>query len=679
MLMSGYTFAQTTEDAPSDIYQFSVEQDILTLDFEGDATVYLSSASGRKEDVNKTPYQAYVVTKEEIEKSGAITIAEALRLAPGVLVKQKTNGLYEVYINGTDNIPSQQNLYAHRGRLALVMVDNMPVNDQFRGGVLWETLPISLSDVEKIEVVASPSSVLQGRDAATGFINIITKTPEANSLNITSDIQGGTSNTLFSNAAISFGVSDKVYVRLSGKYNSTRRFQDEFYVASEDRYIQADSLLFYQSNAQLTNLHGSLSREDMGLNAFVKYQPNDDMGLDIALSTQDSEAQDVYERFEQLTFIRRNSTSSAINLNAHLKMLQLQASYTIAEQNLTVGYPGYRFDGNRLNTKLSYQYDYKNLSITPGLRYQSAEFDDSKYIAENNNTANIINGNKTLMSYGGFLSLHAGFMEDKLVLDGGVSYDQYDNDNALLNYQFAAAYAPIKKLLVRASYSTGNQGMYALETFDQSQRIQDNVLITNIINEDLGLMQTTAYGAGARVSATDKIMVGLDYFHSTTSNLYTSATQVVATDTLQLQWVNANTDMTRSGFTANVTAKLSGKFKFHAFATMQSTDYAGDAIATDAQLSPKYFGGMTAHFTALLDKLNVSASAYAFGEHEMMSDLGSRTISSKIIPALKVSYKVWQENKVFINVRNPFGSDSKEYLFADNIPGMYLLGASIKF
>ncbi|MBL6447154.1 TonB-dependent receptor plug domain-containing protein [Fulvivirga sp. 29W222] len=681
VLLTGSAFAQD-EDVKTptdDIYRFTVDQDILNLEFEGDATVHISSATGNKEDINRTPYQAYVITREEIENAGTLTIPEALRLAPGLLVRQKTNGLYEVHLLGTDNIPGQTGLFQYKSSMALVMIDNMPVNDHFTGGIFWETLPITLGDVEKIEIVAGPSSVLFGRDAANGFINIITRKPESNSLSVTANIQGGTPHTLVNNAAIGFGINDKVLVRLSGKYIDTRRFQDEYYVASENRYIPADSLLFFQSNVEETNLYGTLARQDMGINAFVQYSPNDNTDINVSISSQDSEAQSVHYSFEELTFTRRSSSSQFLNLNTRWSNLHFQASYITADQNLAVGYPGYSFEVDKINTRVFYNHSMKGLTLTPGLRYQSSMFDDSKQTSDDNAYPNIINGKKDLTYYGGFLKTNASFLEKKLTLDGGISYDLYD-DQSVVSYQTAAAYTPIKKVLVRASYAKGNQGEFANNAFNESTITNaDGSVIRNIINNDLDVAISKSYSLGTRINVTDKIILGVDYFHVQNSNSQIPIIAAVNNDTINSQIVNSSVILKRNGITVNLTAKISGKLKVHTFATFQSTRFDNDTTASGSGLSPKYFGGITANYRTMLDKLNIAVSLYAFGQHEMVALNGIRKIPAKLLPALKVSYKVWQENALFINVRNPIGSKSKEFIFADDIPGIYLIGAKIKF
>ena len=90
----------------------------------------VQSASRHNEKYFLAPISIHVITAQEIENSGALNIPEVLRMAPGLIVRQKTNGNYDVHIRGNDNIPSGQNLFYSENSLTLVMIDNRPVYNQ---------------------------------------------------------------------------------------------------------------------------------------------------------------------------------------------------------------------------------------------------------------------------------------------------------------------------------------------------------------------------------------------------------------------------------------------------------------------------------------------------------------------------------------------------------------------
>ena len=680
--------AQTADDkdASGSLYKFTVDQDILNLKYEGDATVKIQGASGKEEDVNKTPYSATVLTREEIENAGALTIPEALRLAPGLFVQQSVNGLYEVYMYGNEAVPQGSTLSDARSKMILVMIDNMPVNNYFDGGILWETLPVNLGDVERIEIVRSPSNVLFGRDAAAGVINIITRAQEGNKVSAQGTSQysfaPGAAKTAISQASVGFGVRDKFLVRISGNYNNTRRFDDPYYVFSQRRYIPGDSLLFYQSSAAQTNLYGSLARQDYGMSASMRYVPSENAEVNLSLAHQNSKAQTIYGGFEELALTQRSSTLNFANLNARVYNLGVQASYVFGDQNMAVGYPGYKFDVTRINARIYYTFNVKGIRIMPGASYQQGALDDGAYRSTDSQYPAIINGNRDLANYGFFLKAGANLLEDKLTLDGGIRKDFFNfNDQSIMSYQAGVGYTPIARVQVRAAYSQGYTGNTIRDAFDESTyTTQQGITVRNVVNPSLSMATARNIEAGTRIQATDKILVSVDYFRITDKNLVRQESSMNADGAMQLERVNTTTNLQRNGINASVAASLSGKLKLRAFGTFQHTSNTYDSAGSNKVYTPRYLVGATGTFRTLVEKLTVSASVYAYGNHVMYTSThGGESLPSRVIPNVKVSYKFWQENLVFVNARNFLNSSDREYIFADNVQALYLVGVNLNF
>jgi len=688
LLISRVVSAQTADDkdASGSLYKFTVDQDILNLKYEGDATVKIHGASGKEEDVNKTPYSATVLTREEIENAGALTIPEALRLVPGLFVQQSVNGLYEVYMYGTEAVPQGSILNDARSKLILVMIDNMPVNNYFDGGILWETLPVNLGDVERIEIVRSPSNVLFGRDAAAGVINIITRAQEGNKISVQGTSQysfaPAAAKTAISQASVGFGMRDKFFVRISGNYNSTRRFEDPYYVFGQQRYIPSDSLLFYQSSVTQTNLYGSLARQDYAMNASIRYAPGENTEVNLALAHQNSEAQTIYGGFEELALTRRTSTLNLANLNARVYGLNVQASYSFGDQNMAVGYQGYKFDVTRLNARIYYTFQLKNIHIIPGASYQQGALDDGAYRSTDSRYPAIINGNRDLSNYGFFLKTGVNLLEEKLTLDGGIRKDFFNvNDQSIMSYQAAVAYTPIDRMLLRAAFSQGYTSNTIRDVFDESTyTTQQGMVVRTQINPSLNMTTARNIEAGVRVQASDKILVSADYFRITDKNLVRQQSSMDTEGAMVLERVNNATNLERHGVTASVAASLSGKFKLRAFGTFQHTNNTYDTAGSSRLYTPRYMVGATGTFRTLVEKLTMSASVYAYSHYVMYTSThGQNSLRSRVIPNVKVSYKFWQESTVFINARNFLNSSGKEYIFSDDVKALYLVGVNLNF
>ena len=92
----------------------------------------IKTASKIEEENFNSPLSTTVITAKEIEESGAICIPEALRLSTGLIVRQKTNGNYDVHIRGNDNVPPGKYLFDSENTMTLVMIDNCPVYNHFQ-------------------------------------------------------------------------------------------------------------------------------------------------------------------------------------------------------------------------------------------------------------------------------------------------------------------------------------------------------------------------------------------------------------------------------------------------------------------------------------------------------------------------------------------------------------------
>lgn len=124
------------------------------------------SVSRRAETVSHSPAAVYVITNEDIIRSGVTTIPDALRMAPGVQVAHVDSNSWAVTIRGFNDVLAKR---------LLVLIDGRTVYNTLHGGVYWEAHNIAMADIERIEVVRGPGGTLWGANAVNGIINIIRK------------------------------------------------------------------------------------------------------------------------------------------------------------------------------------------------------------------------------------------------------------------------------------------------------------------------------------------------------------------------------------------------------------------------------------------------------------------------------------------------------------------------
>ena len=138
--------------------------------------------------VTKTPESVWdaaaaitVLTQEDIHRSGATSIPEALRLVPGVDVARTNSGQWAVGIRGFNSTLDNK---------LLVLIDGREVYDHLFSGVYWEVQDLPLEDIDRIEVIRGPGATLWGANAVNGVINIITKTASQTQGVLTSALAG---------------------------------------------------------------------------------------------------------------------------------------------------------------------------------------------------------------------------------------------------------------------------------------------------------------------------------------------------------------------------------------------------------------------------------------------------------------------------------------------------------
>jgi iron complex outermembrane recepter protein len=151
--------AETTnpEQAGNPVKQLSLEQL---------GNVEVTTATKEPAQVWKTSAAVFVITQEDIQRSGATSIPDVLRLAPGVEVAQIDSSKWSIGIRGFGS---------RLTRDVLVLIDGRTVYTTLLAGTYWEVQNVLLDDVDRIEVIRGPGGTIWGPNAVNGVINIITK------------------------------------------------------------------------------------------------------------------------------------------------------------------------------------------------------------------------------------------------------------------------------------------------------------------------------------------------------------------------------------------------------------------------------------------------------------------------------------------------------------------------
>ncbi|MCI0530622.1 MAG: TonB-dependent receptor [candidate division Zixibacteria bacterium] len=159
VLLLGFTSVVSgqTLPSPSELKRLSVEE-LMNIE--------VTSVSKRPEKLLETASAIQVITQEEISRSGASSLPEALRLAPNLGVAQVNSNQWAISARGFNNTLTNK---------LLVLVDGRTIYTPLYAGVFWDIQSVLLEDLDRIEVVSGPGSMLWGSNAVNGVINIVTK------------------------------------------------------------------------------------------------------------------------------------------------------------------------------------------------------------------------------------------------------------------------------------------------------------------------------------------------------------------------------------------------------------------------------------------------------------------------------------------------------------------------
>jgi iron complex outermembrane receptor protein len=126
----------------------------------------ITSVSKKEQKLSQAAAAIFVINQDDIRRSGATTIPDLLRMAPGVEVARINGNRWAVTIRGFNSA------YANK---VLVLIDGRSVYSGTYSGVIWDQVSMPVEEIERIEVIRGPGGSVWGANAVNGVINIVTK------------------------------------------------------------------------------------------------------------------------------------------------------------------------------------------------------------------------------------------------------------------------------------------------------------------------------------------------------------------------------------------------------------------------------------------------------------------------------------------------------------------------
>lgn len=357
--------------------------------------IQVTSVSKKSESAATAAAALFVVTNEDIQRTGATSLAEALRIVPGLDVARIDANKWAVSARGFNR--------QHANKL-LVMVDGRSIYTPMFSGVYWDEHDVPLEDVERIEVIRGPGASLWGSNAVNGIINIVTKHAK--------DTQGNL-------ASVSVGNNDfnQVNLRHGGKIGNTdyRIFARHNMQGDSDlpkSGVTANDGWIYDRVGFRTDTALS-AQEDLSVQMGVHDSKKDSYNTVPILTAPYSRSFYMDENFREMDFLTKYTNRYQADASYEA---QFYVDSTVRENEV------YGFSRNIFDFDFQHNFkatDTHELTWGTGYRYMSDDAESIQYLIYNpdRRVYDIISG---------FVQDKISLIKDKVFLTLGIKYEHND-------------------------------------------------------------------------------------------------------------------------------------------------------------------------------------------------------------------------------------------------------------
>jgi len=223
------------------------DTDLTSLPLESLMELKVTSVSKKSQMITDAAAAIFVITRDDIIRSGVTNIPDALRMVPGIQVARIDSSKWAVTARG------QNGRFANK---LLVLQDGRSIYTPLFSGVYWEVQDTVMEDIDRIEVIRGPGAALWGSNAVNGVINIITRSAEDTSGGLVS-AGGGTYESGFGSARYGTKLGENTYLRIFAKHFERDNFVDAKGKDTNDSWemtrggFRLDSHLSYRDNLTL--------------------------------------------------------------------------------------------------------------------------------------------------------------------------------------------------------------------------------------------------------------------------------------------------------------------------------------------------------------------------------------------------------------------------------------------
>ena len=681
LTLASTALAQNPDSVAMRTYAFTVEEDLLTLQVKELDLPDVSALSLEPRKQLDLPYATYVVSAEEIDHLGLRSVPEALRLVPGIVVREITRDNFVVYFHGSNQLPSSDNLYQINSPTILVMINGLAWNHGFNGEVDWNSIPVPMEDIDRIEVIRQPMGVTQGIYAVEGMVNIVSQKAARNNVHLKLHTENSLLTQNRQSFALEAGLRSRLNLRVSGQRMVSQRTSNQYYHLDQADWYAPDSLLEVAPTAFETAQYPELARQGTTLFSQLTYTGRKkDRSLTTGFFFTSMTTQTFGRELGVLQYTQTGMAQFGVYFNGNLGpwYAKFQTGGGVAQ--FGVGYQGISLVQSPIILETGFDKNWDRLQLKAGtLSYgnEALNFYAEDEQGRIDSTRQPFGGVTTagLRSMDAFAQARYSLLENKLWLGGGIRMPISGVANALRepSLEANATYEIFSQITLRGSWSkaSGHQTLWSA-FYNNQEQVTIGQYRQFVPNPDLAPVKSQGLEFGIRGEVFENVYLDAEAFRYRIHQLPQINLTELNLGLTEATWSHAEGTMVKQGATFSVQTFVEN-FTMGYHGTLLLNRAPGSAY----QLRPiSLVGSANVVYTSNLERFTIGAYSSLLGPSDAITYDGEMVaLPGRLIYNLQVQAQLFPSLGLFFNGKNLFNETKQEFYYGD--PGSRLISIGL--
>ncbi len=457
------------------------------------------TASRNEQRVLDTAAAVFIISQQDIKRSGVTSVPEALRIVPGLQVARLNSNVWSISSRGFNRTDSNK---------LLVMIDGRTVYHPVFSGTLWRTKDVMLEDIERIEVIRGPGAALWGANAVNGVINVITKSA-SDTQGVLLTAGGGSEEKMFGSVRYGGNLNDNVDYRAYVKYLNRDGLKGRAGIDGNDEWENLQG--GFKVNANLTSSDSVTLQGDIYHGNAGNYQA-------IVAPMTTKSASNIREHFYGGNILSKwkhtSSLTAGLSLQLYFDQTEDATHFSVLNDSLKTTVRTYDADFQNNFQLLSSQ----KITWGLGLRYVTTKINNAINF-------NFSPSDRDFILYNAFIQDEVTLIPDTLKFIIGSKFEHNDFTGFEIQPNARVVFTPDKKQTLWASVSravrTPNRLDHDLNSLLLAQA-GTNVFVSGQGNRNFDSEQLLAYEIGYRIQPSNNLSFDITAFYNNYDKLTTA-------------------------------------------------------------------------------------------------------------------------------------------------------------